>query len=623
MTVAWVGIPSEDLAVDAAIFSVTGTSSANGASGDQLIGYYANITTSTGEQPNNILVGFDALVQSEHNIEQMFGGRFEINFSDDTGTVATGCAAVYAVCDVDEAVTVTAGPVTAVWAHWSGDATVVTAETSCFFGDIDDDINQGLTFDVANAQTCTTGIYLGTTGSGTYTTGINIGDCGTGINISGTVDTSAIVIGTADTGPVFTGATPINVAIYSVFTNTSKAAVGRGLYVKTTYAPSTTGKGSMHGIRGQVGMGDGSTHDEATDEYLIGVHGLYLMHGNGILNGAGITVAGVSGHIHTGGTWTAVRVACGLEAKIGLGDVPSGVYTGVYVYQYMGSGLAAGSVLFAHGYYDVGIEFSAADAIGVGIDFGDITTTAIDIGDCTTGIALTGGMADGILISGAMTDNAIEITGTCNSGSAILVTATTIVTALTDIELAVTYTGTTQYQWHDGAKFVVTYTPDGGTGSAYGNALTGMWRENGIITGSLWHKGVHGWLHLDSAANLQHSGIICAIQGEITDAASASITSGNIFILHLACSATNVALTSTSDHCAFIFFDNDAGHGTGGMDSLMQINAWDTPYFLKMDFVNNPGIMDLGTAEGDLCVGHIKVRWNGADAYINVFSDNS
>jgi len=204
MVIVWTGTPSEGAAVDAAIVAVTATSAANGDASDQLIGYYANVVTSTGDQANNILVGFSALVQTEHNIEQMFGGRFEVNFSDDTGTIDQGCAAVYAVCDVDEAVTVSAGPVSAVWAHWSGDSTVGTAETSCFFGDIDDDITHGLNFDVANAQTCTTGIELGDTGTGKYGDAILISSpCDdNGIEIIGTCTDSCIqlVTGTSAHG---------------------------------------------------------------------------------------------------------------------------------------------------------------------------------------------------------------------------------------------------------------------------------------------------------------------------------------------------------------------------------------------------------------------------------------
>jgi len=35
------------------------------------------------------------------------------------------------------------------------------------------------------------------------------------------------------------------------------------------------------------------------------------------------------------------------------------------------------------------------------------------------------------------------------------------------------------------------------------------------------------------------------------------------------------------------------------------------------------GWSDTGTTEGEECVGHLKIRYGGADAYINVFSDNS
>jgi len=156
-----------------------------------------------------------------------------------------------------------------------------------------------------------------------------------------------------------------------------------------------------------------------------------------------------------------------------------------------------------------------------------------------------------------------------------------------------------------------------------GAAIEGLWRVDGSVTGQTAMRGMHGWLHLDDGCDLQHTGIISAIGAEITSSHGAEMTAGNICLLHLACSSTEVDLTDAGEMCAFIFVDNDAGHAKGGMDSVMHINAWDTPYFLKMSVNNNPGIMDMTQTMGSDCVGHIKVRWNNADAYINVVSDTS
>lgn len=252
------------------------------------------------------------------------------------------------------------------------------------------------------------------------------------------------------------------------------------------------------------------------------------------------------------------------------------------------------------------------------------STIGVDIGSCTTGIVLSGAMTDGILISGAMVDNAIEITGVCG-GNAILVTTTTATTGLTDIELDATYTGTTQWESHEGLQSTVTYTPAGGSGSCWTQAIGGTVVINGEVDAQTVYKGIGANLHFAASGDYNgDAALAVALTASITTASGADIQQGNLAILHLNCASQYQDLTDTTGICTFLFFDADYQHGTGAMDSAMRFHTWQTPYMF--DFPSGgycDGFMDSGVQEGEDCVGHIKCRWNNATCYINVYSDNS
>ncbi len=220
---------------------------------------------------------------------------------------------------------------------------------------------------------------------------------------------------------------------------------------------------------------------------------------------------------------------------------------------------------------------------------------------------------------------AYPISSTYSAGNAVLVTTTTGTTGLTDIALASTYTGTAHYESHVGANFTVTYTPAAGTGSCWVESLGGKVNVNGTIDAQTWFKGVGANLNFSASADFNAaSSIACAITASITSDASAVVQDGNIAVIHLSCASANVDLTDTAGICTFIYIDNDSQHAVGGMDSIMRVHSWDTPYLF--DFPSggySQGIQDTGGTAGASCVGHLKILFNGATAYLNVFSDNS
>ena len=131
-------------------------------------------------------------------------------------------------------------------------------------------------------------------------------------------------------------------------------------------------------------------------------------------------------------------------------------------------------------------------------------------------------------------------------------------------------------------------------------------------------------MYFSAASEMNHgAGIVCALKAELCAKSGATLTGGNVCLLHLNCN-TEVDFGAVSGAInTFLLFDNDAGHTAGGMDTVMDFRTWDTGYLFKITPANCPGMTDIGTQEGAECVGHIKIRWNNADAYINVFSDNS
>lgn len=136
----------------------------------ELRGLYVTTYPSTAEQATSKMRGVYSEVQSTLNIDNMVAIYGYANMSA-AKTIATGSAALHGDVNVDNATTLTAGRMVALWAQVRGDS-ALTGNLDCIYADAEMDIDNAIYVNVDTAKTATVGLNLA--GAGTYTTGILI-----------------------------------------------------------------------------------------------------------------------------------------------------------------------------------------------------------------------------------------------------------------------------------------------------------------------------------------------------------------------------------------------------------------------------------------------------------------
>jgi hypothetical protein len=172
-------------------FEINAISSANAAY--ELRGLYVTAYPSTTAQATSKMRGVYSEVKSALNIDNMVAVYGYANMSA-AKTIATGSAALHGDVNVDNATTLSAGRMAALWAQVRGDSTL-TGNLDCVYVDAEMDVDNAIYINIDSAKTATTGISLA--GSGTYTTAIDItGTLGAkGINISSACTSAQLYIG--------------------------------------------------------------------------------------------------------------------------------------------------------------------------------------------------------------------------------------------------------------------------------------------------------------------------------------------------------------------------------------------------------------------------------------------
>ena len=155
-----------------------------------------------------------------------------------------------------------------------------------------------------------------------------------------------------------------------------------------------------------------------------------------------------------------------------------------------------------------------------------------------------------------------------------------------------------------------------------GGSIYGVRGHVGTIAGVTmdatgYQIGVHG--RILNLGTVDNGGIIIAgLLGQ-------TLTGGTYdAVSHMACAwlSWQSTTTVTSGETEILYLSHNAPGLT--LDSFIYIYGVNpADYFIKFHAQMNGGWSDVGTTEGEECVGHLKVRYHGADAYINVFSDNS
>ena len=366
------GVSTITLAADTNVLEINAISSSNPGSNYELRGIYSYAYPSTIDQANSGFVAGFFEVAGAFGTDYLRGVYSYLNFSA-AETHALGCACVHADINVANAVTISAGPVTGVWAQYRGAAAVTTADTSCFFADIDEDIDVAFDTNVADGKTCTTGLHLGLTGTGTYTTGISIGAAGTGIAIGACTTAAINISGDQAIGILYD--------VDAAATDGLKLLVDDGVTVTTGINLARTGT-------------------------------------------TGICTTGIS--IDTDGT-TAISIGAGFTGTTGIAIVGTAT-DGINI-----SGICGDGIEISAAATTTGLNISADCVTGItigaqttaGITIG-ATATGISIGTATTGMVITGTVTNGIDLTGATLtqaiDNALISVGSYSNAQAVTMT---------------------------------------------------------------------------------------------------------------------------------------------------------------------------------------------------------
>jgi len=288
------------------------------------------------------------------------------------------------------------------------------------------------------------------------------------------------------------------------------------------------------------------------------------------------------------------------------------------------------------GVYDITLKDAQADGLSIVAGTTDmiVFTTTTDAIAIIPPVTITGALnanggiditaaTTGININGAGT-NAIVITQTGSTstiGSCIAIgTSATPITTATSATSAVRvysdFSNTTDLNYHVGAWFSSRYTADGdAAASVY--TLRGHAEVEGTLTaasGSQYIEGVHGRV-IVTGAIVNSAAMVMGMKAEVLDGSASTTT-----VSHMACLWADWQNTDTvTGETECLYLTDNAAATT--VDQCMFIYG-DFSYFIKFDDACTTFVDATATA-GDQCVGHIKIRYKDADAYINVFSDNS
>lgn len=178
-------------------FEINAISSANAAY--ELRGLYVTTYPSTTAQATSKMRGVYSEVKSALNLDNMVAVYGYANMSA-AKTIATGSAALHGDVNVDNATTLSAGRMAALWAQVRGDS-ALTGNLDCIYADAEMNVDTVLYMNVDTSKTATVGMNLA--GAGTYTTGISI---------SATAVTTGIAIsaGSLTDGIKISGTTPVD-----------------------------------------------------------------------------------------------------------------------------------------------------------------------------------------------------------------------------------------------------------------------------------------------------------------------------------------------------------------------------------------------------------------------------
>lgn len=486
-------------------------------------------------------------------------------------------------------------------------------------------LTDALKIDAETSMTITDAIEI--TGAGTVTNGINF-------NVSGTL-TTAIDICASTTGIDFTGLVSSQVIDYTTTTSVGETTDAHLIRYGTSaspivYAPSTAGSHSgiqmymtaedvptglsLAAVRAKVTYtGSGGSKATAygglfwvklnctsagyTGDYIggtpAGVQGVIEIPSGAVALSANEHqwLAGVVGEVRPLGTITKTGVISGLRAVLNANTsgYTAGVLAGVHVGAYGGTA-HTGVLVLPH----VGSTFTT----GLHLDsqYGTITT-GISVGSCTTGINIEG-------------------TVTLPLGIGSTTALTTATTGRSAIKVQSDFTGD---GYHVPIWCTSRLTGDGATyGSTY--AVRGHAEIEGTQTtqGTAQYVfGVHG--RVDNTGTVYNTS---AFMGGVC----AQVLDGGTYtaVQNLSCLWADWQFTGTvsaGETQLLRLTHNGAGHTLDSFIYVYGANAAD--YFMKFHNTMTGNWSDTGTTEGEECVGHLKVRFNNADAYINVFSDNS
>ena len=206
-------------------------------------------------------------------------------------------------------------------------------------------------------------------------------------------------------------------------------------------------------------------------------------------------------------------------------------------------------------------------------------------------------------------------TSTYGTGNALAITVSEATNGTGAIKIVSTPT-------IDDAEYHVPIWVDAQLAKTGGGSIYGIRGHVGTVGGITmdatgYQIGVHG--RILNLGTVDNGGIIIAgLLGQ-------TLTGGTYTeVSHMACAwlSWQSTTTVTAGHTELLYLSHNASGFT--LDSFIYIfGANATNYFVTFHPTTSGGWADAGTQEGEECVGHLKVRYKGADAYINLFSDNS
>ena len=174
----------------------------------------------------------------------------------------------------------------------------------------------------------------------------------------------------------------------------------------------------------------------------------------------------------------------------------------------------------------------------------------------------------------------------------------------------------------DDAEYHVPIWVDAQLALTGGGSIYGVRGHVGTIAGITqdatgYQIGVHG--RILNLGTVDNGGIIIAgLLGQ-------TLTGGTYTaVSHMSCAWLDWQSTTTvtAGETELLYLSHNAAGFT--LDQFIYIyGANATDYFIKFATTMTGSWSDTGTTEGEECVGHLRIRYNNANAYINVFSDNS